>query len=973
MKRRFVFLFLFITSLIRAQDGKISGTVLDDATGETLVGVTIIIQGTTTGTITDLDGKFTLSVPGGDYPLQISYISYAKRVIEAVHVSPGEINLLGDIRLGESTVELEEVVIKAKAVRTTEAALQTVKRKSTVMLDGISAGRISLIGDATAVEAAKRITGVSIEGGKYIYVRGLGDRYSKITLNGMAIPGLDPDRNTLQMDIFPTSLINNMMVSKNFMADMPADFTGGIMNVETKDFPERKIFSVKVGTSFNPDMHFNSNSLDYGGSGTDFLGFDNGTRALPERAGTGQVPLPIFNPDQEVNEFVNSFNKELGAVPKTNFMDYDASISFGNQIDLKENDASGTKNPKLGYIFSLSYRADNRYYDEVADGLYERRPDDPGIYELRYANLQAGSHAEKSVLIGALGGIACKTNFSKLRFTVMRLQNGESRSAQFYIDNNPEATGQSGYYAISHNLEYSQRSLTNVFLGGTHDLPDKGWEIDWRISPTRSTSDDPDIRKTAYTLTSGGGWVFSPGAGGNPSRIWRTLREWNVPARLDFTRKYRFNGAGAKLKFGAGHIYRIRQYEIVSFSMQFSSGNQQAMPWKDPDPGIVLDEGNIYPDGRTIYYNSDVQYGRPNPNEYSSNVNTTSVYVSNGFQLGSRLKSTLGVRAENYIQRHTGRDQTYAGGDVNNGRNLDNDKVLGSLDLFPSVNFIYSVSELQNLRFSYTRTIARPSFKELSFAQIIDPLSNRIFNGGLFPIPPDWNGGLVETHIDNIDLRWEIFLTGGQTFSASAFYKHFKDPIELVRITAQQTSSEYQPRNVGTGSLYGMELEMRKDLDFISDFFSDFNISGNFTCVRSRLDMTDSEYKDRKAYERTGETVERTRVMAGQAPYVVNAGLMYGNHDIGLDAGLFYNVKGPTLTIVGSGLIPDVYALPFHSLNLSLNKRFGKEQKFSVEFKVSNIIGDRIDEVYRSFQAEDQPYFRLYPATAFGLGLKYSL
>ncbi len=149
------------------------------------------------------------------------------------------------------------------------------------MMGGISAAQIQLAGDGTAVEAAKRVTGVTIEGGKYVYVRGLGDRYSKTMLDNMNIPGLDPDRNTLQMDIFPTDLINNITVVKNFTADLPADFRGGLVNLEIKDFPDEKIFDVSVGVGFNPSMHLNSDYLGYQGGNTDFLGFDDGTRALP--------------------------------------------------------------------------------------------------------------------------------------------------------------------------------------------------------------------------------------------------------------------------------------------------------------------------------------------------------------------------------------------------------------------------------------------------------------------------------------------------------------------------------------------------------------------------------------------------------------------------------------------------------------------------------------------------------------------
>ena len=195
----------------------------------------------------------------------------------------------------------------------------------------------------------------------------------------------------------------------------------------------------------------------------------------------------------------------------------------------------------------------------------------------------------------------------------------------------------------------------------------------------------------------------------------------------------------------------------------------------------------------------------PNPNEYSSNVNNLAGYVSFEFNPFNRLKTILGVRVENFVQRHTGRDQKYAGGDFENGKNLENAIVLDATDLFPSVNLIYSLTPDQNLRLAYSKTIARPSFKELSYAQIIDPISNRIFNGSLYEYP-DWDGKLVETRIDNLDIRWEWFLEAGQMISLSGFYKKFDKPIELVRIPTQQTSTEYQARNVGDGQLYGFEF-----------------------------------------------------------------------------------------------------------------------------------------------------------------------
>ena len=957
----FLLCFLIVSHVLIAQKGTLRGSVSDRESGETLIGAFVTVEGTTTGTVTDLDGNFSLDLPAATYTINVSYVSYAPNIIENVIIKSGDVTVLEQVLLSQKGADLKEIVISAEAIRTSELSLMNMKKNADALLDGISSAQFKKVGDATAVEAAKRVTGVSVEDGKYVYVRGLGDRYTKTTLNQTEIPGLDPDRNSLQMDIFPTNLIDNIVVAKNFTADQPADFTGGLLNVETKSFPEKKIFNVGISTSYNPAMHFNSNFLTYDGGKTDFLGFDDGTRALPADANRRAIPTPIGSAtDQEVRDFVTSFNPQLGAKKATSLADYSASVSFGNQLDLgKENSPSR----KLGYLFSASYKNEYRYYDDVEYGEYQRKIDSTN-YEMTYATTQKGQMGERNVLIGLLGGLAYKTQFTKYRLTAMHLQNGESRAAQFRIENNGEAVGQSGYVAASDNLEYNQRALTNVLLSGTHVLQEKKWDIDWRISGTRSSNSDPDIRRTAFTLESSD-TLFSAGAGGNPARIWRSLEEFNTHARLDLTKTYAFGEQEGKLKFGASQVLKQRNYEILFFDIQFF-GSQD---WPNPSPNEVLKPENIFPsENNNIYYQSG--NNTPNPNAYSSNISNTAGYISNDLRLNKRWRTIVGVRAENYVQRHTGRDQRWASGDTINGNNLDNEKVLDALDFFPSLNVIYSANESQNIRGSYTKTIARPSFKELSYAQILDPITNRIFNGSLFTYG-NWDGNLVETRIDNLDLRWESFGEDGQMFSVSAFYKKFEKPIEMVRIPEQQTSTEFQPRNVGDGELVGVELEARKNLSFISPALSKLLFNVNVTMVQSQIEMTELEFNSRKQYEKVGQTVENTREMAGQSPYVINAGFTYTNDSLGFDAGLFYNVKGPTLYIVGAGLFPDIYFESFHSLNFSVSKKFGEEKRSSIDFRISNLLNDAWEYNYQSYEATPQTFSRMSPGRAFSIGFSH--
>ncbi len=932
-----------------AQKGIIRGTVYEESTGEPLFGVAVKIAGTVNGAVTDFDGKFQINADPGTYDIEASFISFKTVTITDLQVQDGEVTVIDAIWMQDAVEELEAIVVTAEVIKSSETALLTVKRKSANVLDGITSESFRKIGDSNAGEAAKRVPGVSVEGGKYVYVRGLGDRYTKTTLNSVDVPGLDPDRNSIQIDVFPTSLIDNMVILKSFTPELPADFTGGIVNIETKDFPEERVIDVSTSVSYNPSMHFNDNYITTERSGTDFLGMDNGLRALPDGARVDEVPSPLTDAsDAEVGSFLNSFNSELGATQKTSFTDFSLGLTLADQRELKNG-------YKLGYMFSGSYKNTTTLYDNAFFGEYQVSQD-PGQFELVRATTQEGTLAENSVLLGGVAGIAIKNSANKLKFNIMRLQNGENRAGQFLIDDNDEAVGKSGYIGKSDNLEYNERAVTNYLLNGEHYLQEGAWKIDWRGSATFSSQDDPDIRKTAYTIQRGD-TIFAAGAAGFPSRLWRELDEVNVVGKADITREYQLFEEEAKLKFGAGQTFKERDYEILTYSLQFF-GRQ---PDWTGDPAQVWTEENLQPNG-PIYLIQGNTF--PNPNEYNGTVSNTAAYVSNEFSPLPRLKSILGVRMEKYVQRHTGRDQLQE-------NVLNDEKVLDALDFFPSANLIYSLAEKQNLRGSFTRTIARPSFKELSFAQIIDPVSNRIFNGSLFQYE-NWDGKIVETRINNFDLRWELFLERGQLLSISGFYKSFDNPIELVRIPEAQTTNEFQPRNVGDGRVVGVELEFRKSLDFISYDFTNFSVSGNLTLVDSKIEISSTELEARNRFARTGQSVADTRDMAGQAPWIVNAGLAYNNAEIGLDAGLFYNVKGETLTVVGGGLFPDVYSQPFHSLNFNMNKSVGKEQRLAFNLSVSNILGDDREEFYQGYRASDQIFQRVSPGASIGFGAKYS-
>lgn len=970
----FILFLLCSTALMQAQNGKIRGTVYENETGQPLFSANVVLKGTTNGTTTDFDGKFELNATPGSYAVEISFIGLSSTTITDVEIKPGEVTVLDNIKLKPASSELAEVTVTAEALKNTEEALLTVKRKSANVLDGISATRFKQVGDGNASEAIKRVPGVSVEGGKYVYVRGLGDRYTKTTINGMTIPGLDPDRNSLQIDIFPTALISNMTVLKSAVAELSADFTGGIVNIETQEFPSRKIFNVSVGVGYNPSMHFNNDYVDYDGSNTDFLGFDGGRRQLPDAATTEPIPSPAISgfEDPEINQFLNEFDPNLAANTETSPMNFDLGLSLGDQYKLENGH-------KLGYIFTASYKNSTTFYNNALYGEYQNVID-PTVKNLQLANTISGRVGINNVLLAGLGGVSYKTANSKYKFTVMNLQNGERRAAKFSLVDDEDAVGNSGFIGVSDNLEYNERRLTNLFLSGDHHFNNDAWVIDWAVSPTFSRQEDPDIRKTAFTIIpQGTGFRINAGEAGLPSRLWRNLEETSLNSNFNVTRQYSFKDRDAKLKFGLSHLYKQRDYEILSFLSSFFG----AQPTVTGDPNELLQDDKLYPNGTFFYASQNGNARGQNPNKYGAAANNTGIYVSNEFEPFLGFKAILGLRGEYFIQTYEGAVPSSL--DIGGENAFVDETVLDNFDLFPSANLIYALNENMNLRASYYRSIARPSFKEMSFAQILDPVSNRTFNGGLFPITTIdttggqntrvtvWDGKLSETYINNLDIRWELFMGRGEILSFGAFYKTFNDPIELVRIASQITGNDFQPRNVGDGQVIGLEMEVRKSLGFISPLLKNLSFNGNFTWVDSEIDMSPTEFDFRKSFEKEGQNIDDTRDMAGQAPYIVNAGLNYNWAERKLNAGVFYNVQGPTLAVVGGGLFPDVYTEPFHNLKININKTMGGEEQFALSLEVANILNDDREQFFQAFEAQNQLFSAFNPGTTISAGFTYKI
>jgi hypothetical protein len=937
MKTLIYSFFLLVTAIsLQAQTGTIAGTVNDGQLNDILPFANILVQGTTKGTTSDFDGKYTLDVEPGTYVIEFSFVGYTTQQISEVVVKEGKTTVL-DVTL--SGASLDEVVITTTARKNTEQSVLNLQRKSVQLLDGLSLESIKKSGASNVASAVRNVPGVSVQGGKYVYVRGLGDRYTKTILNGVDVPGLDPDRNTLQLDIFPSSLLENIIVVKSSTADQPADFTGGVVDIVTKDIPNGKQSSASIGLGYNPDFHFNSNYITNESSGTDFLGFDDGLRSNP------------FNENQEFNfptttpntaEFLaGRLNPTLAAARENSGADMSLSFTTGNSYDVGDN--------KLGFLASVSYKNETTYYDDYVDGQRFRKDTDPSIFELNTDRTQQGERGENNVLISALGGLSYKTDRSKYRFNVLHIQNGESGASLLTQTNRIDNSN-----TIKKDvLIYTERGLTNLFFSGKHTNEDASWTTEWKLSPTFSNVDDKDFRTTPFLINEeSGDFIISPSESGDASRFFRELDEINVASKLDLTRKHQLFEKDAKLKFGGAFTYKQRDFTTVRFSTPFRNFDSTIL---NGDPNAIL--------GQYAYSATDDSgfFVRQDSNEndsFDSNINIAALYASEEFRPYSWFTAIVGLRAEKFDLIYTGQDQ--------NGNIFDEEKILDKFDLFPSANLIFDMNEegAQKLRASFARTTARPSFKEASLAQIFNPIENELFIGNI---------NLQPTYINNFDLRYEIYgeeekkFGLGDFLALSGFYKKFKDPIELTFFA--EATGQVTPRNLGDAEVYGVELELRKSLDIIG--LDNFSLNLNTSIIESNETYNEDELILRQALLKDGEDLGDGRVLQGQSPFLLNAGIAYESKESGWKSGLFYNVQGKTLEIVAAGEIADVYTLPFNDLKFNLSKSFGEDQNQTITFKAGNLLNDDRESVFQSFGAQDQLYSKWSPGQDFSLSYSF--
>lgn len=948
-------------SVVNAQQGTIRGTIIDDNTGETLIGVNVVIAGQAIGTSTDLDGKFALKVAEGTYSVQCSFISYATTTISEVVVKADEVTQVGEVRLKTQSIQMDAVVINAKQSRNNETAMVTMQKKSVNVMDAISSQTFKKVGDSDAGAAIKRVTGVSIQDGKYVFVRGLGDRYSKTTLNGMEVPGLDPDRNSIQLDIFPTNLIDNLSVLKTFSPDLSGDFTGGLIDITTIDFPDEKSISVSASLGFTPNMNLSSDFLSYESTSSDLFALGAESRSLPidrsiETGGLRQ-PEPFGNPTF-LRTLTEAFDPNLATQKKFSFLNQGLSFGAGNQYN--------KENYTLGLNFSTSYSRKFNFYDDFIISEYARA-EDASINDLILVKRDSGDIGTEEVFWSAFVSGSIKKKNTSLSLTLMNLQNGISQASIMNGRETGELNAQDNR-TQKHVLYYNQRSIRNALVELKHSIPSKKIKLSFKTSPTLANNSEPDFRQTVFELD-GPRIKIAGGNGGLVQRIYRELEEISWANRFDAEYSFKnWTAEEAKLKMGLAYNYKDRDFDIATYGFrEVPIRNDYSL-----DPNEILQASNlINPLTRQgVFVQGVVQEN----NIYQANSTNIAAYISNELPISSILKVICGLRFESFNINYTGQkfQVTNIEEDI-----FDNEEVLNEVNLLPSLGVIYDLNENSKVRFNYSNTVARPSFKEKSEALIVDALTGRTFVGNL---------DLQQSEIQNLDLRVEKFYPRGQLVSFSAFYKRFENPIELVAYS-QNATSTFTPRNSSDANLIGAEFDLRRNLEFVNKKLQNFSFGTNLTLVQSRIDRREivspgddnelgtaddlSEFDERSSFKRDGETIETHRELQGQAPYVVNAYLNYVNDSLGLEFNLSYNVQGRKLSVVGIGRYSNVYEQPFHSLNFKVGKKLGEDDRTNLSLSVSNILNDDREFLYESHEADKEVFTQFSPLQTIELGFSY--
>jgi outer membrane receptor protein involved in Fe transport len=964
----------FIYSLASAQSGVISGLVVDGETGEELIGVTVRIDGSMTGGISDISGNYRFDVEPGEYTVVASYVSYATQRIERVKVENGEVTKL-DFTMLTQRMELEEIVVSATAINNNEASILKMQKKSLAVQDGISSSEMRKIGVSNSAESMKQVTGASVEDGKYVVMRGLGDRYSLTQLNGAILPSTDPYRNSPSMDLIPVAMVDNIVTTKSFTPDQPGSFSGGNVNITTKSLPDQ--FYLNLGVKFEYNTRASLKDEFYTDpvvGSKDWIGIDDGSRNIPEyltdtdnlnTLSNQGIYIKVrqkneqYDSDRElfdkaakdlnVNSYVPTYSKS--------FMNYGLNFAFGDRVPI-----SGKS---FGYNVGFRY---NRGYTRFPDRILRilEYSSDPAAEELN-TNLDLnGNQSFENINFGGILSLAYQFNNS----------NEIQLNTMYNHDTEKQASSLSGIFPgaisgphtfTSRNINFLERSMGNAQLSGRHVIGTlNGLKIEWLGGYTLSKQYEPDVRIFANDETPTG-FTITKAEYDLPFHFWRDLEDTQINGKIDITIPLGKNSSNL-IKAGGLYSSKQREFGETRFQLESQGTNQDLDEYTsfnqagqiDPvtfEPFFAQENSGILPNlenpstdpnnpFRYIMGNYYLNQTRPT-NIYSGHENITAAYLMGVWEFLPNWKLILGARLE-----HTDYEV------VSEDPNTETGKI-DQMDVLPSANLIWALTEKSNLRFSVSQTLARPNMREMA------PFVNVDFIGGFFFIG---NPFIKMSKIMNFDIRYELFNRPGELFAVSAFYKSFADPIVKILVPVA-SGGQIRMGNSEDGQLGGFEIDYRKNIT------EKFKFGVNFTYTLSRVMLEEEEYA---TGSQVNPDLKPYRPFQAQSPFILNLLFSYSNFAKSIESTLSMNMFGRRLYANGFGGAPDIYeingtnskAIPDPDLNFTISKGFGDH--IEVYFRWLNILDFQTvrNQEFNNQYFVTESYRR---GTRFALGFNYRL
>lgn len=786
MKKHILILTLLsLTSLVAlAQEkGQISGTIVDAENGETIIGASVGITGTTKGAATDLDGNFIIrNIDNGTYSITVSYISYTTQIITNVEVIAGETTTL-NIAMQTDVTNLEEVVVTAEAIKSGEAGLLSIQRKAVPVQDGISAEEISKSTDGNVGSAMKRVSGVSVVGGKDVYVRGLGNRYSNVQLNGSPIPSTNPNKKEAPLDILSSGIVDNIIVQKTYTSDQSGEFSGGSVQIITKEFPNEPNLSFSYSTSINSNSTF-QDYLGYNGGGTDYLGYDDGYRSLPNDVKDSQVTGA-----QEAGRIVTDLNKTWASKNIQSLPSQKIGFSYSNQFNQEKMPIGLVSNVSYKYATSSksdeTFRYINNYNENNGDVLL-------GSDYVR-------NTGEESTNLSAMMNLFIKPSNT----TKIGLKNLYSNSST-----NNFSTIEGSYYNFDNEnsqtvAEFDRRAVyssTLIFETYFRDFMESSLETSFTYSS--AVRDLPDRRSTQYVRTDTGVLEVILPFRGN-SHFFSFQNEDNYSGKID----YEFKPVN-KMSVKIGGFGMMKDRDFKSYKLIY----EESLDPSAPDLDKTLSPEEIFIPANVTNGSLLLTERTSSRDSYIGEQKLVAGYFSLNWSPTQDWNFVTGLRAENSAQ------------------SIDGETLIDDLDFLPSLNTTYRPSSKTNIRSAVSITLARPEFRELSEFNFQDFVGGRTVFG---------NPDLKRTKIYNYDLRLETFPNTGELFAVSVFYKKFENPIEIFYRITQNNEVRYD--NVKSATLFGVELEGRKDIT------DQLRVSSNFSYILSDVNYADGVSDGRQA------------------------------------------------------------------------------------------------------------------------------